>query len=112
MPFIQNLYIKGGADKTATLYARDDSNAPLSLSGATISMRVGRPPASISSDWSLLTLTGTIVSAALGSFTVAFTPSATQYLCGDYWQECWITTSAALVVGTEGRLRIENHLAT
>ncbi len=109
---IQNLTIKGGTNKTFTLYARDDSNAALSLSGATIAVRVGRPPSCPNSDWPLFTLTGTVVSAAAGTFTAAFTPSATQYMAGDYYVEAWITTSTQTVVGTEGRLRVLDHLTS
>ena len=112
MPNITNLSVKGGADKTFTLYARDDSNTPLSLSSAAISVRVGRPPASPNSDWPLLTVTGAVVSAALGTFTAAFTASATQYMAGDYYYESWVTTSTQTVVGTEGRFRVFSHLTS
>lgn len=112
MPNIVNLSLKGGTDKTFTLYARDDSNVPLSLSAATISVRVGRAPATPRSDWPLFTLTGAVVSAAAGTFTAAFTPSATQYMAGDYYYEGWVTISAALQVAVEGRLRVFNHLTS
>lgn len=109
---IINLRLKGGTNKTFTLYARDDSNAALSLSAATISVRVGRPPACLNSDWPILTVTGAVVSAALGSFTAAFTPSATQYMAGDYYYEAWVTISAAVQVGVEGRFRVLSHLTS
>lgn len=112
MPNITNLSMKGGTNKTFTLYARDDSNAPLSLSAATISVRVGRPPVCPRSDWPLFTVTGAVVSAALGSFTAAFTPSATQYMAGDYYYEGWVTISAAVQVAVEGRFRVFNHLTS
>jgi hypothetical protein len=112
MPNIQNLALKGGTDKTFTLYARDDSNVPLSLSAATIAVRVGRPPSCPNSDWPLFTLTGTVVSAAAGTFTAAFTASATQYMAGDYAYEAWVTISAALQVAVEGRLRVFSHLTS
>ena len=112
MPNIKNLSLKGGTNRTFTLYARDDDNAPLSLSAATVSVRVGRPPACIDSDWPLLTVTGEVVSAALGSFTAAFTPSSTQYMAGDYAYEAWVTVSAGVSVCTEGRFRVFNHLTS
>jgi hypothetical protein len=112
MPNITNLYLKGGTDKTFTLYARDDSNAPLSLSAATIEVRVGRPPACPQSSWPLFTLTGAVVSAAAGTFTAAFTPSATQYMAGDYWHETWVTISGQIQVAVEGRLRVFNHITS
>lgn len=112
MPNITNLTLKGGTNRTFTLYARDDSNAPLSLSGASIAVRVGRPPSCPRSDWPLFTLTGAVVSAAAGTFTAAFTPSATQYLSGDYAYEAWVTISAALQVAVEGRLRVQPHLTS
>lgn len=107
-----NLRLKGGTDRTFTLYARDDSNAPLNLSAATVSVRVGRPPACKNSDWPLLTVAGAVVSAALGSFTVAFTPSATQYMAGTYYYEAWVTVSAGISVGVEGRFRVLDHLTS
>lgn len=109
---IINLSLKGGTNKTFTLYARDDSNVPLNLSGATIAFRVGRPPSCINSDWPLFTLTGTVISAAAGSFSVSPTPSATQYMAGDYYHESWVTISAALQVAVEGRLRVFSHLTS
>lgn len=107
-----NLRLKGGTDRTFTLYARDNDNAVLSLSAATISVRVGRPPANKDSDWPTLTVTGTVVSAALGSFTAAFTASATKYMAGDYYYEAWVTISAALQVGVEGRFRVLEHITS
>lgn len=107
-----NLRLKGGTDKTFTLYARDDNNAALSLSAATISVRVGRPPAGKTSDWPVVTVSGVVVSAALGSFTAAFTASASQYMAGDYYYEAWITISAALQVGVEGRFRVLEHMTS
>ncbi|MCC2649883.1 MAG: hypothetical protein K0R61_68 [Microvirga sp.] len=109
---IKNLSMKGGTDRTFTLYARDDDNAVLSLSAATISLRVGRPPACKNSDWPVLTVTGAVVSAALGTFTAAFTASATQYMAGDYYYEAWVTISAALQVGVDGRFRVLEHITS
>ncbi len=108
-----NLTLKGGTDKTFTLYARDDSNAPFNLSGVvSISVRVGRPPAHKTSGWPVLTVTGTTVSAALGTFTAPFTASSTQYLDGDYYYEAWVEMPAGMSVGVEGRFRILEHMTS
>ncbi len=110
MPNIRNLSLKGGTDKTFTLYARDDSNTPLSLSSASLTVRVGRPPSCPQSDWPLFTLACSVVSAAAGSFTTSFTASATQYMSGDYAYEAWATISGQVSVPCEGRLRVFRHL--
>jgi hypothetical protein len=112
VPNIKNLALKGGTDKTFTLYARDDSNAPFNLSGVlSIAVRVGRPPADKNSSWPVLTVTGTTVSAALGTFTAPFTVTNTQYMAGDYYYEAWVTMPAGVSVGAEGRFRVLDHMS-
>lgn len=106
MPQIQNLDLTAGEDRTLTLYARNPSNVPLSLSAATISWRVGRAPFNPNSNSAVFTKTGTVTSAANGIFTVPVTPSDTQYLQGDYEHEAWATISTQVSLVTRGRFRV------
>ncbi len=108
----QHLDVYAGENRTPTLYARDPSNNVASLSGKTISWRVGRSPRDLDSSWPIFTKSGTIVSAPAGSFTVPITPADTQYLSGDYQHQAVTTDSEGnqqvVVAGTfRVRPRIE-----
>jgi hypothetical protein len=110
---LQNLpKLFAGTNKTFTLYARDDSNVPLSLTGGTIQWRVGKGPSNPNSNWPVFTKTATITDSANGVYTVAVTPSDTQFMEGDYEHEAWLTISAVVSVVTTGRLRIRPYIVT
>jgi hypothetical protein len=79
----QHLEVHAGENRTLTLYARDASNVVKNLTGHTLSWRVGRGPFTFDSS-PVFTKTGSIVSAAAGTFTVSITPSDTENLEGDY----------------------------
>ncbi len=111
MPQLQNLGpLFAGANKTFTLYARDDSNVPLSLTGGTIQWRVGKGPANPQSNVPIFSKTATVTDSANGVYTVAVTPSDTQFMQGDYEHEAWLTVSGAVSVVTTGRLRIRPYI--
>lgn len=113
MPTVKNLRVRGYTNQSFTLYARDESNVPVNLSGATIAWRVGRGESNPDSSWPLFTKTGTTVSAAAGTFSVALAPSDTQYMEGDYVHEAWLTNASAQtsVVNT-GRLRVLPYIGS
>lgn len=104
---VQNLDMMAGETRTFTLYARDPDNAVQSLSGLTVSWRVGRAPWDPQSDSPVFTKTGTVVSASAGSFTVALTNDDTIDLEGDYLHQA-VTSSNVVVVS--GRLHIRPAL--
>lgn len=100
---IQNREISRGENRTLSFAARDGSNAVASLTSKTVTWRV----AEIGSDVTLITKTGSVVSAAAGTFTVAITPSDTDGREGDYQHQA-ITTdgSGNIAVVVAGRLRV------
>lgn len=103
----QHLEVFAGEDRTMTLYARDADNAPASLTGKTISWRVGRGPRNIETSWPIFTKTGSTISASAGTFSVTVTPSDTQYLSGDYQHQAVTTDgSGNVAVVTVGQLRV------
>jgi hypothetical protein len=104
---LQNLVMREGEDRTFTLYARDWANNPLSLTGATISWRVGKNPYNKDSSFPSFTKTGSILASASGQFTVAVSASDTQWREGDYRHQGWVTISGANTLAVEGRLRIQ-----
>ncbi|HEX7971887.1 MAG TPA: hypothetical protein VF501_06675 [Thiobacillus sp.] len=108
MPTIANLRVYEGEDRTLTLYARDQSNLPLSLTGATIQWRIGHPPYQKDSSGTSLSKTATISDSTNGIFTVAISAVDTQFMTpGDYLHQSWITTaSAQTYLINEGRFRI------
>lgn len=109
MPNIQNLDMRAGETRTFSLAARDASNAVKSLSGLTVSWRVGRAPWDPNTDTPVFTVTGSVVSASAGTFTVAVTNANTVDLTGDFLHQA--VTSDGLVV-VEGRLRIRPAIAS
>ena len=108
MPSIKNHTVTAGENATLTMEARDSSNAPLSLSGSSVSWRVGRGPLGLDSSWPLFTKSATTISAAAGTFSVALSLTDTRYLEGDYTHQAWVTNASAqsYVVAT-GRLRVK-----
>lgn len=108
---VQHLEVFAGENRTPTLYARDQNNAAVSLSGKTITWNVGRSPRNLDSDWPIFTKTGVVVSAPAGTFTVAITPADTQYMRGDY-EHMALTTDASgnVAVVTMGRFRVRRTI--
>lgn len=108
MASIKNHTLIAGENATLTMEARDRSNAPLSLSGSSVSWRVGRGPTSLDSSWPLFTKSAAVVSAAAGTFSVALSLTDTRYMQGDYTHQAWVTNaSAQSYVVAEGRLRVK-----
>lgn len=104
---VTNLDMQAGETRTFTLYARDPDNAVQSLSGLTVAWRVGRAPWDPNSDTPAFSKTGSTVSAAAGSFTVALTNNDTIDLEGDFLHQA-VTSSNVVVVS--GRLHIRPAL--
>lgn len=111
MGTIINATVFAGEDVTLSMQARDRSNAPLSLSGGTISWRVGRGPVTLDSWTPAFTASGTVVSAAAGTFTVPLAFTTTRYLEGDFQHQAWFTNaSAQSSVVAQGRLRFKPRI--
>ncbi len=103
MPNVQNLDMTAGETRTFTLYARDPDNAVQSLTGLTVTWRIGKAPWDPMSDIAMLTKTGSTVSASAGSFTVSLTYDDTYNISGDFTHQA-ITSSGVVVV--TGKLHV------
>lgn len=112
MPMVQNLLMREGEDRVFTLYARDWSNLPLSLTGASIEWRVGKPPYNTKSSCPTFTKGATVTDSANGVMQVAVSAADTLYRFGDYRHELWVTISALTSLACEGRLRIGSYIQT
>ena len=100
------LEVYQGEDRTLTIEARNNLNAALSLTGATLSWRVGRNPYRLDSSWPIFTKTGAISDSANGGFTVSISATDTQYMAGDYLHQGWATISGQTYVVAEGMFRV------
>lgn len=100
---IQHREISSGENRSLSFAARDGSNAVASLTSKTVTWRV----AELGSDVTIFSKTGSVVSAAAGTFTVAITPTDTDAMVGDYQHQA-ITTdgSGNIAVVVAGRLRV------
>ncbi len=105
-----HLDVYQGESRTLSLQARNNLNAPLSLTGATISWRVGRSPWRLDDTWPIFTKDGTITDSANGGFSVSVGQSDTEFLCGDYQHQAWATISGQSYVVAEGPLRIRGWI--
>lgn len=100
---IQHREIYSGENRTLSFAARDGSNAVASLTSKTVTYRVAERGCSTP----LFSKTGSVVSAAAGTFTVAITPTDTADLAGDYDHQAITTDGSSNVeVVMAGRLRI------
>jgi hypothetical protein len=104
---VQNREIYSGENRTLSFAARDGDNAVASLTSKTVTYRV----AERGSDVPIFSKTGSVVSAAAGTFTVAITPDDTQDMAGDYAHQA-ITTdgSGNIAVVVVGRLRVRPEI--
>lgn len=107
MASVQNFAVTAGEDQTLTMTARGPSGAVIDLTSAGISWRVmGRTGNTV------LTKTGTVVSASAGTFTVALTDADTSgFKDGNYTHEALITVSATTTKGVSGRIRVSGQKA-
>lgn len=102
MPSHKRYVIYAGTDRTLSLVARDADGAILNLTGATLAFRMARNPG----DTALVSVSGSIVSAAAGTFTVALTDSQTDDLEGDYYYSVLATISGTDTMCAEGVIRV------
>ena len=111
MHTLEHFQVISGVNATLTAHARNEANVPLALTGYSLDFRVGRSPRRLDDGWPIFDVTGTIVDSANGVYTVAITPSATQWLGGDYQHQTWATDSQGrLSVVSEGRFRIQDSI--
>ena len=113
MHTLEHFQVIAGVNATLTAHARTEANVPLSLTGYSLDFRVGRSPRRLDSSWPIFDVTGTIVDSPNGAYTVAITPSATQWLQGDYQHQTWATDgSGNVTVVSEGRFRVRDPITS
>ena len=110
MPNVVAFDVYQGEDRTLTVAARNNSNAPMGLTGATISFRVGKNPYRLCDSWPIFTKAGTITDSDDGLFTGAISATDTQYMAGDYSYQAWGTISGQLAGGAGGRVRVRDYI--
>lgn len=98
-----NVEIWAGDVRTLTFTARDYSNAIINLTDATITWKVGRGPGALA----LIQKTGSIVSAAGGTFSVALAAGDTNTLRQrDYVHDATVTVGGTITTAVRGRFRV------
>lgn len=103
MPASKNFQIYAGEDRTLSLVARDAAGDILNLTGATLAFRLSTKPG----DGATVSATGSIVSAALGTYTVALTDSDTDIDAGDYTYHVLATISGTDTLCSRGVIRVK-----
>lgn len=107
MAQIAHLDCYAGDARTFDLSARDESNLPVDLTDKTIAWYIGRSPFRPDNSTAIVTKTGTIVDAALGTFTVPVVLADTQDLNGDFEHMAVASdTGGARAVLCQGRFRV------
>lgn len=99
---VSHVEIVQGEDRTITFTAKDSVQAVKDLTGATINWRVARNLG----ESNVLEKTGSIVSAASGTFSVALTDEDTDDLWGDYIHQGKVTISGVTTAVVQGRFRV------
>lgn len=100
---IQNREISSGENRTLSFAARDGSNAVASLTSKTVTYSVAERGCSTP----LFSKTGSVVSAAAGTFTAPITPTDTATLEGDYDHQAKTTDGSGNVeIVMRGNLRV------
>jgi len=103
---VQHVDIVAGDDRTIIFTAKDHTQAVKDLTGGTLTWRVAR----CLSDSPEIDKTGTIVSAAAGTFSVALTDTDTEDLCGDYIHQGKVTISGVTTAVVQGRFRVRKQI--
>lgn len=106
MPNVVAFDVYQGEDRTLTMQARSNANAPLSLTGATLSWRVGKNPFRLADSWPIFTKTGSITNSADGQFSVSVSATDTQYMSGDFSHQAWVSISGQTYLVAAGRFRV------
>lgn len=106
----QNFTLTMGEDVTLAMTARSKTGAVIDLTGGTITWRMGRV-----GEAALLSKTGSITTAASGTFTVSLTDSdtdSTLYRARNYWHQAIVTISGTTTVAVEGKIRFSGAIAS
>lgn len=100
---LQNFTLTAGTDRVLSMKAKTPSGAVLSLTGATITWRLSRALGGSVA----LSKSGTVVSAALGTFTVSLSDADTASLAnGNYVHEALITIGSTQYSAVQGAVRV------
>lgn len=100
---LQNFTLTAGTDRVLSMKAKTPSGAVLSLTGASITWRLSRALGG----GVVLSKSGTVVSAALGTFTVSLSDADTASLAnGNYVHEALITIGSTQYSAVQGAVRV------
>lgn len=98
-------------DRTFTLHARDSSNAPKSLTGCTLTWRLGNRPNFPWMQSNILSKSTVITNTASGIYTVTLASTDTSNMHGDYrHQTTCVDGSGNTTVVNVGRFRIRKDI--
>lgn len=101
MPAHKNFVLYTNTDRTLSLVARDDNGDILNLTGATLAFRLSRIPG----DSATVAKSGSITTAASGTYTVALTDADTDLDEGDYRFTVLASISGTDTMCTRGDIR-------
>lgn len=107
---LQNFRVSSGEDRTLSLTARTAAGAILDLTGATITWRMSSSLPSRS----VLEKTGSIVTAASGTFSVALTDTDTDPTTlspRTYLHRTYVTVSGTTTMACAGKITIEGGIS-
>ena len=103
---IQHVDMVAGEDRTITFTGKDSAQEVVNLTGGTITWKMARNL----KDTYEVTKTGTIITAASGTFSVALTDTDTDDLSGDYQHLATVTISGTTTALVGGRIRIRDRI--
>lgn len=113
MANVEHFEVYAGEDRSLTVHARNSSNAVVSLTGKTLTFYVGRPPMRPDNTTSLITKTGSTVSASAGTSSITIAASDTLRMDGDYeHMSKTVDSSGNTVVVSRGRFRVLTALVS
>lgn len=108
---VEHVDLYAGENRTLTLHARDSANAAVSLTGKTITFRVGRRPAFPWMTSAVFSKTGTATVTASGIYSVPILPADTDGLYGDYVHQTTTEDgSGNIAVVSTGRFKIRKFI--
>jgi hypothetical protein len=105
----QNFSLTAGEDVTLSMTARAKTGAVLNLTGATITWRMALTPRGPT----LIEKTGSVVSAAAGTFTVSLTTADTDpstFTPRNYYHQASVSIASAATVAVKGRILVEGGI--
>jgi len=96
------LEIKAGATFQATFLYKDPAGAAINLTGYTAALRIRRSYSAGSTDVSLTSSSGIVITAAVGQLDVTIAAATTAGLSGSYVWDLSVTSGGGIVYSLAG----------